>query len=752
MFGTVGYQAPEIAAAGPSVTSDLFTVARTLAVMSFDFRGYQSTFRYTLPSPDEVPLFARHNSLYRLLLRATATDPDERFQSADELTDQLQGVLREVVAHEQGRPVPGLSKLFTGPLRTGAEPTGWRALPRPQVAADDPAAGYLAAITVSEPPQALAQLSAAPERTVEVRLAIAAASVELGYWPEMEEELAAIEADDAWDWRVPWFRGVAELARERGTEARAQFTSVYQTLPGELAPKLALGVACELAGDHAAASAWYDIVSRTDPAFTVASFGLARARLAAGDRAGALAAYERVPDSSSAFIDAQTARVRCLSGEGATVDELLLAGAAVERLEVSGEQRTQLTAEVLGAALPLVERDAGADPRSERLLGHELSERASGSASRAPTARSRGRPGAVPNGSSSSTRPTASGRGHGPDLRRVRRAARERRPLLRAVRGAGRRRSARFARSAGNRECGRCGAGTGDRWLPVLRRAGGRRSATTATARSAACFSDPPANGTSSTSTSRPRSPTRERSITATRMPLRFRCSTSSELRRSSATASRPRRPATPPLARQPTPQPQSWRTALADATRDGEQTTKAAIAAANDAVVNVEWTTRADRVDPSCTLVSALCRGGTDRRRLGGRQPRLLARGCRRHPADRRRLVGEAADRGRAWHRAQAFKAPFAHAITNWVGPDALEPGVLAFCPERAGRLLLCTDGLWNYAPTDPELAALLEALPAGSGPAEVARSLTGAALDRGGRDNITVVVVECNPLLQGG
>src|SRR6202011_2195601 len=107
---------------------------------------------------------------------------------------------------------------------------------------------------------------------------------------------------------------------------------------------LALGVACELAGDHAAASTWYEIVSRTDPAFTVASFGLARSRLAAGDRAGALAAYERVPDSSSAFIDAQTARVRCLSGDGATVDQLLTAGGPGGGAEGCGGGGPQLTA------------------------------------------------------------------------------------------------------------------------------------------------------------------------------------------------------------------------------------------------------------------------------------------------------------------------------------------------------------------------------------------------------------------------
>jgi serine/threonine protein phosphatase PrpC len=40
-----------------------------------------------------------------------------------------------------------------------------------------------------------------------------------------------------------------------------------------------------------------------------------------------------------------------------------------------------------------------------------------------------------------------------------------------------------------------------------------------------------------------------------------------------------------------------------------------------------------------------------------------------------------------------------------------------------------------------------LLEAIPAGAAPAAVARSLTEFALARGGRDNITVAVVEIEP-----
>jgi PPM family protein phosphatase len=50
---------------------------------------------------------------------------------------------------------------------------------------------------------------------------------------------------------------------------------------------------------------------------------------------------------------------------------------------------------------------------------------------------------------------------------------------------------------------------------------------------------------------------------------------------------------------------------AVADPDMDASQAIFDAIQAAVDAVIQVEWTTRVKRVDPSCTLVSAVCRGG---------------------------------------------------------------------------------------------------------------------------------------------
>ncbi|WP_446041273.1 tetratricopeptide repeat protein [Streptomyces sp. SID1121] len=117
IYGTVGYQAPEVAETGPSVASDLYTVARTLAVLTFDFHGYTNVFVDSLPDPDTIEVFRTYESFYRLLVRATDPDPARRFSSALEMAEQLTGVLREVVSLQTGRPRPALSTLFGTEVR-----------------------------------------------------------------------------------------------------------------------------------------------------------------------------------------------------------------------------------------------------------------------------------------------------------------------------------------------------------------------------------------------------------------------------------------------------------------------------------------------------------------------------------------------------------------------------------------------------------------------------------------------------------
>ena len=123
VYSTVGYQAPELAELGASVASDLYTVARTLAVLTFDFQGYTSVFADSLPDPEHIEVFQRYESFYRFLVRGTDPDPEARFASAEEMAEQLTGVLREIVAVRSGRPQPAVSQLF-GPERrvVGTEP------------------------------------------------------------------------------------------------------------------------------------------------------------------------------------------------------------------------------------------------------------------------------------------------------------------------------------------------------------------------------------------------------------------------------------------------------------------------------------------------------------------------------------------------------------------------------------------------------------------------------------------------------
>lgn len=61
--------------------------------------------------------------------------------------------------------------------------------------------------------------------------------------------------------------------------------------------------------------------------------------------------------------------------------------------------------------------------------------------------------------------------------------------------------------------------------------------------------------------------------------------------------------------------------------------------------------------------------------------------------------------------------------------------------------RLLLCTDGLWRYLPGAAALRDVLGRRPAGGGVLEEARSLVGYALEAGGHDNVTVVLVPVVP-----
>ncbi|MFJ4562453.1 tetratricopeptide repeat protein [Streptomyces caelestis] len=460
IYGTVGYQAPEVAEAGPSVASDLYTVARTLAVLTFDFQGYTNVYADSLPDPDHIEVFRQYESFYRLLVRATDPDPARRFASAQEMAEQLTGVLREVVSLQTGRARPALSTLFgpelrvtdtelfpkldgevsrlgarvvrkprrsataaalpaashpyaaqlaagpggaAGPGPGGAQslpnlhslvrpvdtPAAVLALPVPRVDPSDPNAGFLAGLMTSAPAELLGALAAAPAPSIETRLRQIRAWLETGDPAAALETLVRLEGERPDDWRVVWYRGVAALVTGDDEGAALAFDAIYDAFPGEVAPKLALGLCAEVLGQLDNAAEYYRLVWSTDPSYVSAAFGLARVQLATGDRRSAVRTLESVPESSIHYTAARVAAVRArLRQRTATasdvpfLEDLTAAAAQVEALEAYGldpARREQLSAEVLGCALDWVlSGGQGSAPPAaggRTLLGSGLDER-----------------------------------------------------------------------------------------------------------------------------------------------------------------------------------------------------------------------------------------------------------------------------------------------------------------------------------------------------------------------------------------
>jgi len=397
LYGTIGYQAPEVPDAGASVSSDLYTVARTLAVLCLDLPGFQDEKRHasSLPPVSQVPLFGRYESFHHFLQRATAPDPTARFQSAADMADQLLGVLREVIALDGGKPAPVPSVFFSGELGPGAEIGSWQDLPVPAVDPFDPAASLLATAALSNPGQVRSILESAPP-SPELAYHLARSFIDEGQFAEAERQLESPEAGVG-GWRVAWWRGVVQLAAARPRDARTFFIAVASELPGELAPKLALALAYEVsapggagpsangedpdadgAGDLEAAARYYDLVGATDPGYASSSFGLCRVRLTTGDRSGAAAALGRISASSNAHMAAQIAlcRVLCavLFDDPPTLSDLAAASGVLDQLKAEPSVRLPLVRDLQDQALTMLLEERAAPDAQLVLAGAPLTE------------------------------------------------------------------------------------------------------------------------------------------------------------------------------------------------------------------------------------------------------------------------------------------------------------------------------------------------------------------------------------------
>ncbi|WP_280397789.1 serine/threonine-protein kinase [Nocardia carnea] len=419
IYGTPGYQAPEIIETGPTVASDVYAAGRTLAALILDLRkDSQGNYCAETPTPDDYPLLQQFPCLHRLLVRATHPDPSRRFPSTYAMYCQLAGVLRMVLAAGTGREHPQASVEF-GSLRgdfgidtvigqtDGMVDGAHRslgldaaavvaALPVPLIDADDPSVELLAPLLHGDARRTLDSLRQTSERivagtidapeTFEVEGALAAirAHIDLGDLASALALLDALRPRTATDWRIEWFSGVAALLERHFERAYLHFDEVHTMLPGEIAPALALAATAELvlqsttdADDserwHRAAADFYRLVWQTNHGVVSAAFGLARRLAADGEPLQAVQVLDEVPDTSRHHSTARmTGSLLLVSRPHAEITEVDLLEAA-SRLEAADDPRAlQLQVVVVGAGLEWLRsrmRPAAADTT---LLGYPL--------------------------------------------------------------------------------------------------------------------------------------------------------------------------------------------------------------------------------------------------------------------------------------------------------------------------------------------------------------------------------------------
>ncbi len=392
LFGTVGYQAPEIAETGPTVASDVYTVGRTLAVLLMDVPQERGHFVEQLPGPAAVPVLAKHDSLYRAILRATDPDPSHRFSSIEEMADQLTGVLHEIAAADSDTARPRMSNYFSpqrgifgGGRDVPVDPEDViGALPVPVVDTSDPGAAVLATTSGTSPAKLVHALRLAgsgahegSSTSIEIPLRLVRASLEIGAPEDARKRLTDLEAVIPGDWRLRWYSGQCALLEGEFDKAAADFETVLATLPGELAPKLAIAATAELREQRRDAARHYETVWRTDRSYVSAAFGLARQRMRVADRAGAVMVLDQVPTDSAHSTAAGATAIEILLHDqtAESVDEKTIvdAGKRAAALTVeSTSKRAIMRLSVLGAALGWLR--AGNEASAQRLLGAAFDE------------------------------------------------------------------------------------------------------------------------------------------------------------------------------------------------------------------------------------------------------------------------------------------------------------------------------------------------------------------------------------------
>jgi serine/threonine-protein kinase PknG len=305
VYGTHGFYAPE-AVKTPSPETDLYSICRTLAYMTTLMDLTDPIFG--MPAAERYSAFRDHPELYRLLRKGTQRLPAQRFHSAEELSDQLAGVLRLIVGGKPGVPVS--SRLFVSSVTTTSGKLG----PRGEVALDenDRAIDLLLigdqALRNGNYESALSlykQAVGSHIKSLDAHLRLAEVLIDLGEFSSAEAELAWAHRLTSNNWKITWYEGRLLEAQGRFALAADKYQEVIADLPGELPPLQALARANAHAGDDASAVKLYTTVLKADPSNTDAILGITGSLLNLQHWNDAIKVLNGVSEAAAKYVDAQ---------------------------------------------------------------------------------------------------------------------------------------------------------------------------------------------------------------------------------------------------------------------------------------------------------------------------------------------------------------------------------------------------------------------------------------------------------------
>lgn len=305
VYGTHGFYAPE-AVKAPSPETDLYTICRTLAYLVSEMDLANPVFG--MPSIESYQALRDNPALYRLLAKGTHTNAKRRFHSAEQLADQLSGVLRQIEGGQPGQPVS--SRLFISGMLTTTGKLGLRgeaALDESDKAIDLLRAGdralrsanYTGAIGFYH------QASRSNRKSVDAHLRLAEVLIEQLRLDEAKHEIENARSLDPANWKVTWYTARLDEAAGRWRDAADHYSELVAELPGELPPQQALARVYTSMEQYPHAVELYQRVLKADPGNTEAILGAAEALLKQDKWQEAVAILRGVNEATARYVEAQ---------------------------------------------------------------------------------------------------------------------------------------------------------------------------------------------------------------------------------------------------------------------------------------------------------------------------------------------------------------------------------------------------------------------------------------------------------------